>query len=118
MDARIDLDAAAVEIDRRRTGWGSVGVDAGPTTWRDQSRGWPPTITPDRGAAPEPDSIGVTFRKDSQEAELVLYAGGWADVIFWSGDAADPYQRVEGWDDWLTVERFGVVLDELVRRFR
>jgi hypothetical protein len=119
VDAKIDLDLAASEIDRRRSVLAERGFHVGPTTWRDQGQGWPPPIIEDRGAVVDPDSIGIQLRKGQQEADLILYRGGWADVEFWTGDPADDVvMRVEGdYDDPLSVEQFGGVLDRLTDRF-
>jgi len=44
----------------------------------------------------------------------VLFTGGWADFSYWSGNPSDaPVDEAPGWEDWLTVDAFGNVLDRL-----
>lgn len=112
MTSRIDLEAAADQIASRREGWTASGLEVGDITWRDQGAGWPPVITIDRRAVASPDSVGISVRKGSQEGSVVLFAGGWADLLWWSGDPGDaPVDEAPGWDDWLDIERFGALLD-------
>ena len=63
--------------------------------------------------------MGVTVRRGSQEGSVVLFAGGWADLIYWSGDPAfEPVSDAPGWEDWLDVARFGLLLDRFAEMFR
>lgn len=118
VESKIDIDRAADEIECRRAVLAEKGVEVSPTTWRDQGRGWPPPITEDRSSVVDPDSIGIQLRKGEQEAELVLYRGGWADVEFWSGAISDDvHSETVGYEDPLSVDQFGEVLDRLVDRF-
>jgi hypothetical protein len=109
----IDLQAANAEIESRLAGWRDSGIDVGPVTWRDQGAGWPPTITPDRAAVIDPDSVGVQLRKGVQEGSVVLFTGAWADFLFWDGVADGVVDEAPGWDEPLTVEAFAALLDRL-----
>ena len=124
MQSNIDLDSASEEIDRRRAPWAGSDLKAGPTTWRDQGRGWPPPIVENRLEVAEPDSVGVRITKAGdgsldQYLEVVLYRGGWVDWLFHSGIVdEDPVVGGAGYDDSLSVRAFGDLLDEVVRHFR
>ena len=80
MDKLIDLDTVAAELERRRAVWTAAGFTVGPLTWRDAAAGWPQPLVTDRSAVIDPESVGVRLRDDGQEAELVLWTGGWADL--------------------------------------
>lgn len=81
MDRTIDLDQAAVEITRRRSGWESDGFAAGPLTWREEAASWPRKLETDRAKVIDPDSIGVRIDGPGQsEVSVVLFRGGWADL--------------------------------------
>lgn len=115
----VDLDAARREIDRRRHEWTALGLTVGEVTWRDEAEGWPWTLKRVRDEVRNPDSVGVTVRKGSQEGEVVLFRGGWCDFGYWSGDVADdPINDAPGYPDQMTVEEFGKVLDRLAALFR
>ena len=119
MERRIDLDAAADEIDRRVAGWRESGLDVGPITWREKAEGWPYPLKTVRSEVREVDSIGIQVKKGEQEGSVVLFDGGWADFLYWSGSPDDePVDEAPGWEDWLTVERFGALLDRLAGLFR
>lgn len=116
---RIDLDAAAADIVNRRPAWEAAGLDVGDLTWRDQGSGWPPVIRTRRADVQLADSVGVTVRKGTQEGSVVLFDGGWADLLWWSGDPSDdPVDEAVGWEDWLDLERFQALLDRFAQLFR
>ena len=119
MPSRIDLDAAAAQIESRREAWAASGLDVGYLTWRDQGASWPPVITTDRSEVKSADSVGIGVRKGAQEGSVVLFDGGWADLSWWSGEPThDPLDEAPGWDDWLDLERFGALLDRFADMFR
>ena len=119
MSPRIDLDDAAKQIAARRDAWVSSGLDVGQVTWREQGEGWPPTLKTGRKDVVSADSIGIEVRKGAQEGSVVLFDGGWADLLWWAGDAGDDLvDEAPGWDDWLDVERFGALLDRFASMFR
>jgi hypothetical protein len=63
------------------SGWAERGVTAGQLTWRDAQAAWPQPIVTDRMTVAEPESIGVTLTAaNGNEALLVIWRGGWADV--------------------------------------
>lgn len=119
MPQRIDLDEAAAQIVSRREAWVASGLAVGDLTWRDQGSGWPPVITVDRSSVTSADSVGISVRRGVQEGSVVLFDGGWADLLWWSGEATDdPIDEVPGWDDWLDIDRFGALLDRFASMFR
>jgi hypothetical protein len=66
-----------------------------------------------------PDSIGVQLRKGAQEGTLVLFDGGWADLLYWGGSASDDViDEAPGWEDWLDIEHFGALLDRFAGLFK
>jgi hypothetical protein len=116
---RIDLDLAAMEIARRIEAWRAAGLTVGAVTWRDRGEPWPYRFKVDQTEVKDADSIGVAVRKGLQEGAVVLFDGGWADFEYWSGLASDePLLDAPGWEDWLTVEAFGEILDRLAGQFR
>lgn len=72
-----------------------------------------------RARTAAPDSVGVTVTGGSAEGELVLYAGGWADVRYWGGDGANEVvdEMVGDHDSPLTLEDFARVLESFGGRF-
>jgi hypothetical protein len=81
VDRLVDLDAVAAELTRRRGEWVGGGLRVGDFTWRDAAAAWPKPIVTDRAVVADPESLGVVFRgTGSDEAELVLWCGGWADL--------------------------------------
>ena len=117
MEQRIDLDAANAVIEEWRPQWAAMGITASETTWRDQSRGWPPPLLTRRAEAGDPDSVGVSLVKGAQEGSVVLFKGGWADLLFWNGADDDVITEAPGYDDWLDLEAFARVLDRLTTAF-
>lgn len=119
MDANIDLDLAAAQITACVAVWEARGLQVGPLTWRDQARRWPLQVVAVRAQAAEPDSVGIRVRCGDAQGELVLYAGGWADVLSWGGEVtSDVVDEMAGGDDApLTLEDFGLLLDEFGARF-
>lgn len=117
MDPVIDLDAAAQEIRRRSEHWRALGHDVGAITWAD-GQTTVHKVTTDRSQVRGDYSIGVHVTRGEQEGFLVLYAGGWCDLLYWSGDAADePVDEAPGWEDRLDIGRFNQVLDRFERLF-
>ena len=113
MDQRIDLDAAAEEIERHRAEWLRAGLQVGPVTWAD-GQTTVNEIATDRDQVRGDHSVGIRAQSGAAEGALVLYAGGWCDFEFWSGDPADkPVMEIPGWNDWLDLGRFTEVLDRL-----
>jgi hypothetical protein len=74
VDRLVDLDAAVVEIERRRERWTALGFLVGPVTWRDEADSWPLTLWTDRALVVDPDSIGVGLeRGDLTAANVTLF---------------------------------------------
>lgn len=118
MQDAINLDAAVVELSSRVVRWRAAGFEVGDPTWRDQGEGWPSPFKTVRAEVLEPDSVGIAVRRGPKEGEVVLFAGGWCDVGFWSGLAADePIAEAPGYDSPLTVGGYADVLDAFIRRF-
>jgi len=113
VEACIDLDAAAALIQERIAGWSALGLSTQGITWCDYVSEWPRRITTDRFSVADPYSVGIAVTRDALEGSLILYRGGWADLLFWSGNAEDEniIDEVHGWDDPLSMEAFTSVLD-------
>ncbi|TQJ09240.1 hypothetical protein FB458_2350 [Lapillicoccus jejuensis] len=108
---RIDLDAAAEELRRRAASWRENGLHVGDLTWADGQTTVHP-VTTDRGAVRGDYSVGVAVRRGEREGILVLYGGGWCDLIVWSGRPGDAaVDEVPGWQDWLDLQAFSRVVD-------
>jgi hypothetical protein len=78
---RLDLDQVARELTGLLPGWAERGITAGQFTWRDAQAAWPKPIVIGRIMVAEPESVGVTLTAaNANEARLVIWRGGWADV--------------------------------------
>ena len=88
MERRIDLDAAARELECRAERARASGVTVDAITWRDQADR-PPTLKTVREEVSDPDSIGIRCTMGGREGSLVLFRGGWADLEYWSGEASE-----------------------------
>lgn len=89
MGPPIDLELAAREIAGRVVAWEESGIAVGPLTWREHGGGWPVSLTTNRLDILKPDSIGIRLQKGESEGTLVVFEGGWADLLYWSGSAND-----------------------------
>lgn len=78
----VDLDVLAQRLSPVVKEWQRLAW-VGPFTWRDQMARWPQPITSDRESVQLPDSLGIRVRRGADsEFEIVVWAGGWADVEF------------------------------------
>jgi hypothetical protein len=78
---QLDLDQVARELTGLQPGWAEHGITAGQLTWRDAGATWPKPIVTSRATVAEPESVGMTLTAaNGNEAILVLWRGGWADV--------------------------------------
>ncbi|WP_410676903.1 hypothetical protein [Amycolatopsis sp. cmx-4-68] len=109
--SNLDLDRAAEMVVARCVGWRECGLMATELTWVDNDVSWPAPLLRDRGQASRPMSLGVRVYGHAGEAEFVLYAGGWADVIVIHPGIDEPASEYVELDD---VEEFGSVLDRVV----
>jgi hypothetical protein len=76
----LDLDAVGAALEERRQGWETAGFTVGMLTWRDEAAPWPQELIHDRSKVSDPDSVGVVLRRGADEAEIVVFRGGWADL--------------------------------------
>jgi hypothetical protein len=112
VDRLVDLDAVAAQLTRRRPEWVSGGLAVGDFTWRDAAAAWPQPIVNDRAAVADPESLGLVFRGvGGDEALLVLWCGGWADL-----DAAVGGEVVAETPEFTDVAGCVAVADSLARR--
>lgn len=114
--SNLDLDVAANAISARSSGWAAAGLTLLPVTWVDHEDAWPRSLKTDRGEVVRPMSLGLHLRVGSSELEIVLYAGGWADVGILRRDGDDPESAriIEDYVDLESAEAFGRLLDESV----
>jgi hypothetical protein len=93
VNAPIDLDELAHRLDRLRPEW-QRSATGGPLTWRDEQASWPQLIVRDRISVRVPESLGVRLQYGDDEAEFVVWAGGWADTILaLDGEATSLYSE-------------------------
>jgi hypothetical protein len=76
----IDLDELARRLERLRPEWERLAT-VGPLTWRDDRASWPQPIVSDRASVKVPELLGVRLQPGDDEAEFVVWIGGWADII-------------------------------------
>jgi hypothetical protein len=109
----LDLDRAAAVIAERAARSAASGLTFHQPTWIDLETPWPEPLLTDRQQIRVPYSVGVRITCEQAEAQLVLYASGWADVdcLLWADDVVTT-EYVE-LDD---AEQFGALLDRIVRR--
>jgi hypothetical protein len=80
----------------------------------DNEADWPRPLVTDRAFVLRPMSLGLMLRRaDGAEAEVVLYAGGWADVATFQPEAGDVWQDYVELD---SADEFGALLDRVVAR--
>jgi hypothetical protein len=96
----VDLDALAERLTARIPEW-ERSATVGAMTWRDERAAWPQPIVIDRAVVEVPESLGVRLtREPEDEAEIVVWTGGWADIgLFVNGRAINPwaeFQDVDG----------------------
>jgi hypothetical protein len=102
VESRVDLDQVAGLISRHVISWERGGLAVGALTWRDAAGPWPRPLREHRSEVAEADSVGVMVRKGEQEAQLVIFRGGWADLEYWSGRPCDEaLTEAPGWGDWM-----------------
>jgi hypothetical protein len=115
MEHVVNLDAAAAEIERRRSGWAGGGLTISAVTWLDQAADWPQTLETDRRRVQDPRSIGVRIMgEEGAEAQIVLFRGAWADVDYASGYTG--WEAVTEAPEIRSATEFGAVLDAVVAR--
>jgi hypothetical protein len=110
--SNLDLDQAADIIAGRQPNWLTLGLIAEPLTWMDNEADWPRPLLTDRAQAQRPMSLGVHLRGEATEAEIVLYAGGWADadLVRWaSAETSCEYAELDDVND------FGPFLDRITK---
>jgi hypothetical protein len=79
----LDLDQVAAIVADRRARWATAhGLVADPVTWVDADAQWPRPLLTDWSQVASPMSVGVRVHGDECEAEIVVYAGGWADADY------------------------------------
>ena len=111
MEQVINLDDAAAAIGRRIPTWRLRGLTVGAVTWAD-GQTFDHEITPDRQRVRGDYSVGFRVTRGDEEGGLILYAGGWCDLEYWSGDAAsDPVVDAPGWTAPLDLPGFERLLD-------
>jgi hypothetical protein len=116
MDQLIDLDAAASLLEHHAEGWRALGLAVGPITWAD-GQTTVNAVTTDRSAVRGDYSCAIKLSSGAQEGHLVLYAGGWCDRTYWSGEGDAFIDDAPGWNDWLDLRRFEAVVEEFGRLF-
>lgn len=111
MQQVIDLDAASVPLERRLPLWRAAGMTVGSLTWAD-GQTTVHEVTTERSRVRGDYSVGVQVSRAVAEGQVILYAGGWCDLEYWSGEAeAEPLLEAPGWDEPLDIGGFERVLD-------
>ncbi|PYY33284.1 hypothetical protein DEJ16_13895 [Curtobacterium sp. MCJR17_055] len=79
VDHLVDLDALALLLRPHLDDWARSAA-VGPLTWRDEDAAWPQPIERHRSRVSSPESLGLRLWRGSDELELVVWTGGWADA--------------------------------------
>jgi hypothetical protein len=112
--SNLDLDRAAELVASRRPEWVELGLTVHPITWMDNDAQWNRPVLTERSGISRPMSLGLRIEGGAPaEAEIILYAGGWADVNLVAASSAEvesEYIELE------TPEEFGPLLDRVVLR--
>ncbi|MFJ8444427.1 hypothetical protein [Kitasatospora griseola] len=85
MERVVDLTAAVLEVERRRSRWESAGLTVELVVWRDETQKRSQQLDLDRAAVMDADSFGVILVGHGGELSVVLFRGGWADVDYSAG---------------------------------
>lgn len=121
METLIDLDAAADVAREKLAAWAKPGAVIGELTWRDASRGWPWVILTDRSAVVDPDSVGFTVDFGQRAGDLVLFRGGWCDLLFRDAETMTiPFADAPGappGEPPLDLTAYGAVVDRFLELF-
>ena len=98
VDHKVDLDELATRLERTRADWERT-AHVGPLTWRDAQAPWPQPIVSERSAVAVPQSVGVVLRYGEDEAEFVVWTGGWADIgMLMDGEVVNLYAEFQDVD--------------------
>lgn len=79
VEHKVDLDELAHRLERMRSEWQRL-AHVGPLTWRDARAAWPQPIVDNRLVVQVPESVGILLRREEDEAQFCVWAGGWADI--------------------------------------
>ena len=115
--SNLDLDRAAGLISERASTWSAWGLTVRPITWMDNGSGWPKPLVMDRSEVARPMSAGVQI-EGSEEfvfAQIVLYAGGWADADYFPSGGNNIVCEYAELDD---ASELGPLLDRVVPQLR
>lgn len=110
----IDLDECSAAVDARVSGWNEAGLQLSVPTWVDNETPWPRPLLIERAEVVSPMSFGFQLkRSDGGEAEVVVYAGGWADLVSWipGTELENAYREIE------SPRHFASALDSFLARF-
>jgi hypothetical protein len=82
----------------------------------DMDEGWPRPLVTERSEVRTPMSLGLRLEgAERAEAEIVLYAGGWADVLV-AASGSEPEQVSQEYVELEAADEFGKLLDRVVTR--
>ncbi len=105
----LDLDQAANEVQRRWFVWTAAGLRVHPITWAGDETERPPLVGRPEGTTPR--SLRLRASRPNAQADVVLYADGWAETAVRRPDAAATAHATAQID---SVEAFGLLLDRVV----
>jgi hypothetical protein len=117
MESRIDLDEAAKLISDLVASWKRDGFVLADLTWRDVGGPWPYPLKVNRAEVIDPDSVGVTLRKDAREGTLVLSEVGGPTLstgvaVLWTMSSFEA----PGWAVWMTLKDFERLLHRIAHQ--
>lgn len=111
--SNLDIDRAADLIAERQPRWSERGLAIDPLTWMDNDQPWPARLLTDRTKVRRPLSLGVHIHGDDAEAQIVLYAGGWADADYYTASIDEMIAEYVELED---ADEFGPLLDRIAAR--
>jgi hypothetical protein len=92
--SNLDLDRVEAAVSERRSAWSASGISDRPVTWTDNDTAWPVPITTRRSDVRRHRSLGIRIAQGQGEAEVIVYAGGWADVAVAPSDGGEIVQSI------------------------
>ncbi|MCS5498714.1 hypothetical protein NY547_15800 [Cnuibacter physcomitrellae] len=115
--ATVDLDEAVKIAARVLEALPPDEFTIGSFTWRDAEQTWPYQLTTDRSLVARPGSVGFELERGDAAGKLVLFAQGFADILFYNPRTGRERIDTVGLPDAIDLGQYGDLVRELVALF-